>query len=173
MSMHKKKILRNAVMVICVLALLLLGSSLVFGWGLKRSNVKASYEFLEYWTEAAGQDFEEPFAIAVDRRNGNVLFTDSRNQRVIIFDGTGNLIREFGTEGDEPGQFSSPTGIAVGPDGAIYVADYNQDRIQKFSNGGEFLLSWGSSGQGNDEFDSPNERLSRGRDQQRLCLRLL
>ena len=39
--------------------------------------------------------------------------------------------------------------------GNIYVADSNQDRIQKFDSGGNFLLKWGTEGSGEAQFRSP------------------
>ncbi len=50
----------------------------------------------------------------------------------------------IGSIGTEQGQFNTPHGIAIGPDGSIYVADSRNNRIQKFSPEGKFLLSWGS-----------------------------
>ncbi len=52
----------------------------------------------------------------------------------------------FGSAGTLDGQFTSPRGIAVAPDGSIFVADSRNHRIQKFSADGQFLLSWGSYG---------------------------
>ena len=155
MSQRRQKSLRAAA---AALGLLLIFSAayLIFGWGLGKSDTEASYGLIAYWTEANGQSFEEPFAIAVDARNGNVVVTDTKAQKVTLFDDEGNFIRSIGSPGDGPGEFQNPTGVAVGPDGSIYVADYDLDRIQKFSESGEFLLSWGSSGTANDQFDSPN-----------------
>jgi DNA-binding beta-propeller fold protein YncE len=49
----------------------------------------------------------------------------------------------WGSEGAEPGQFQSPHGIAVGPDGFIYVADSGNHRIQKWTADGQFVAAWG------------------------------
>lgn len=155
MSQHKRKSLRAGAAAFGLL--LLFGTTyLFFGWGLKTSDTEASYGLIAYWSEANGQAFEEPFAIAVDARNGNVVVTDAKAQRVAVFDDEGNFIRSIGSPGEGPGEFQNPTGVAVGPDGSIYVADFDLDRIQQFSESGEFLLSWGSSGDGDDQFDSPN-----------------
>ena len=42
------------------------------------------------------------------------------------------FINEWGTAGSGPGQFSAPTDVAVADDGSIFVADYGNDRVQKF-----------------------------------------
>ena len=48
-----------------------------------------------------------------------------------------------GEEGSLPGQFAGPRGIAVAPDGTLYVADTMNHRIQHLSQAGEVILTWG------------------------------
>jgi len=52
--------------------------------------------------------------------------------------------RTWGAAGAEPGQFNRPRGVAVGPDGEVYVVDSDNARIQVFSPDGAFLRQWGS-----------------------------
>ncbi|GAB4443674.1 MAG: hypothetical protein OHK0015_44080 [Chloroflexi bacterium OHK40] len=54
----------------------------------------------------------------------------------------GTTTLEFGQEGIGDGFLNDPRGIAVGPDGAIYVADYSPGRVQRFSSEGVFERSW-------------------------------
>ncbi len=49
---------------------------------------------------------------------------------------------------------NSPQGVALGGDD-IYVADTNNNRIQKYGYDGVFHLQWGSQGIGNGQFNSP------------------
>ncbi|MFM8541142.1 MAG: 6-bladed beta-propeller [Nitrospira sp.] len=49
----------------------------------------------------------------------------------------------IGTEGVDDGEFKSPTGIALGQDGALYVADTDSHSIQKFDKDGTFIARWG------------------------------
>jgi uncharacterized protein (TIGR03663 family) len=51
--------------------------------------------------------------------------------------------KAFGVEGSGRGELRSPRGIAIGPDGSVYVADAGNHRIQKFTAEGEFLDIWG------------------------------
>lgn len=60
----------------------------------------------------------------------------------------------LGGAGSETGQFLSPRGIAIAPDGSFYVADSLNHRIQHFDAGGQFLNAWGSRA-GMDAGDAP------------------
>lgn len=53
-------------------------------------------------------------------------------------------LQSIGTQGTEPGQFQSPRGIAVAPDGTIFVADTGNHRIQHLTPDGDVLQVWGS-----------------------------
>jgi len=48
------------------------------------------------------------------------------------FDSNGNFVTKWGSEGGGHGEFNEPGGIAVDSSGFIYVADTNNNRIQKF-----------------------------------------
>jgi DNA-binding beta-propeller fold protein YncE len=61
----------------------------------------------------------------------------------------------WGKNGDEPGEFNYPYGIAVDSRGKVYVSDMNNHRIQKFSSAGEFLKSTGSYGTENGQLKYP------------------
>jgi uncharacterized protein (TIGR03663 family) len=54
--------------------------------------------------------------------------------------------RAWGAQGTAPGAFDAPRAVAVAPDGALYVADSRNHRIQKFDADGNLLLTWGSFG---------------------------
>ena len=58
------------------------------------------------------------------------------------------LEHEWGTSGEEPGQFREPMGIAVDNEGNVYVADARNQRVQKFTPQGEFLVTYGTPGTG-------------------------
>lgn len=72
-----------------------------------------------------------PCSIATDV-SGCMLVVDTGNYRVVVFDADGNLLHFFGSRGCGNGQFFDPHGIAISPNGIIYVSDNNR-RVQIFS----------------------------------------
>uniref|UniRef100_T1GW62 Uncharacterized protein n=1 Tax=Megaselia scalaris TaxID=36166 RepID=T1GW62_MEGSC len=60
---------------------------------------------------------------------------------------------KLGGRGSEPGSFTWPRGIAVGPDNCIVVADSSNHRVQVFDSNGMFVKQFGEYGNGDGEFD--------------------
>ena len=87
-------------------------------------------------------------------KDGTAYIADSRNHRVLHIDSQGGVLNEWGTFADgvsspaAPGTFNEPWGIAVGPDGSVYVTDTWNHRIEKFNSSGKFITAWGVFGQG-------------------------
>jgi DNA-binding beta-propeller fold protein YncE len=61
-----------------------------------------------------------------------------------------------GGRGTGKGEFDSPMGIAVDPNGNVLVADTNNGRIEKFSPTGSFLSVVASKGSGHGQLGEPN-----------------
>lgn len=62
----------------------------------------------------------------------------------------------FSEEGSGNGQLKQPNlGIATDSEGNIWVADTENNRVQKFNSKGEYLAQFGKEGAGNGEFKSP------------------
>lgn len=57
--------------------------------------------------------------------------------------------------GDGILQFKEPTGIALDSSGNLFVAEAGNNRIQKFTNTGGFIRSWGGFGSGAGQFKYP------------------
>jgi len=139
----------------------------------------AEGNFMLEWG-SAGSDvgqFINPNGLGVDT-SGFVYVADTFNNRIQRFDSDGEFTSMWGwgvntgavdfeicTAASQPcqagivgsgdGQFFSPTEVAVGGLGGVYVADWNNDRIQVFDTGGNFVTKWGSSGSGNGQFMAP------------------
>ncbi len=93
--------------------------------------------------------------------NGNVYATDTWNGRVEEFTAAGQFIRAWGQQnlnvsGLKPTDLYGPRGIAIGPDGSVYVADTGHKRIQVFSSDGRFLRSIGSAGSAPGQLNEPS-----------------
>jgi DNA-binding beta-propeller fold protein YncE len=82
----------------------------------------------------------QPMGLAFDE-DGNLYVTDvtDKKHRVLVFDPSGELRLEFGTQGGEQGQFWFPNGITVDDRGRIYVADGDNGRLQVFDKAGKLL----------------------------------
>ena len=93
-----------------------------------------------------------PRAIATGL-NADFYIADSRNHRILHIASDGSLLREWGTyadafAGNAPiGTLNEPWGIAVGPDGSVYVTDTWNHRVQKFTEDGTPITMWGQFGQ--------------------------
>ncbi|MCK4828168.1 NHL repeat-containing protein [bacterium] len=61
----------------------------------------------------------------------------------------------FGTKGIGPGQFREPQDLSVDPGGFLYVADTQNQRIQKLDSKGRFIVEIGGFGWGKEQFDNP------------------
>ncbi len=109
------------------------------------------------WNSAPGR-FGMPRRIAIDNA-GNVLVTDGH--RIQKFSPAGKLLQKIGRGGGywsrstRNGEFNGPTGIAVGPDGKIFVVEEENNRVQVFDEEEAYLKKWGSSGRGNSRFQAP------------------
>ena len=69
--------------------------------------------------------------------DGRILIADGyENGRVIVMDGDAKYVSEFGERGEGLGQFNVVHGIAVGPDGQIFVVDRDNLRVQVFRQAG-------------------------------------
>jgi DNA-binding beta-propeller fold protein YncE len=104
------------------------------------------YIFITSWNNS----FNFPSDIAIDPLGAFVLVVDSGNNRIQKFDSNGyddtaKPIGQWGTFGTNSGEFVNPTYIELDSSGKfVYVADTNNDRIQKFDSNGNFIAKWGS-----------------------------
>jgi len=80
--------------------------------------------------------------------DGSLYLADSRNHRIVHLDAQGVFLNAWGNygnvmDGEVPGGLlNEPWGVAVGPDGYVYVADTWNHRIQVFTPEGDFVRMW-------------------------------
>lgn len=74
-----------------------------------------------------------------------VLIGDHRLVDLEIRPGASRLIRILGSPGREPGQFQDPEGISRDEDGALWVTDEDNRRIQVFGPDGTYRAHWSVS----------------------------
>lgn len=81
-------------------------------------------------TEAGGDPMRlfGPREIVVTA-SGNVMITDTGNNRIIEYTAEGDFVRQFGRKGSGTLEFNEPVGIATNSAGDMYIADYWNKRI--------------------------------------------
>jgi sugar lactone lactonase YvrE/uncharacterized membrane protein (GlpM family) len=85
---------------------------------------------------AYSADFGEPVDLYV-ASDDKVYIADKKQNRVVVLDQDGSLLRTIGEE-EGSGQLSSPEGVFVTPEHAVYVADSGNQRIAVFDQNGIF-----------------------------------
>ena len=61
-----------------------------------------------------------------------VYLTDPEGFRVLVFTSTGDPLAVFGKYGTEENSLAMPNGIALDPDGSIWIADAGNNRIVRY-----------------------------------------
>ena len=75
--------------------------------------------------------------------NGEIFVADTGNGRVAVFSQDGQLVRTIGSVGSGPGQFSSPVGVVISPDGELYVSDRSNQSVQVLTLQGVYIREFG------------------------------
>jgi DNA-binding beta-propeller fold protein YncE len=120
-----------------------------FGMGAAQGQ-DASIKFehvMNIGSEGTGEGqfkYVEDFAFS---KEGRLLVTDAAHAWVQAFDKTtGKFIGRFGGKGDNDANLDKPEGIAVDPDGNIFIADYNTGYIKKYDASHKWLLTFSEYG---------------------------
>jgi hypothetical protein len=83
-----------------------------------------------------------PQSVATNANGSIVYVTNAGNHRIQTFTSAGDWLGAWGGQGGTDGRFNAPAGIAVAPNGNVYVADKFNKRIQEFTPGGDFIRKW-------------------------------
>lgn len=128
--------------------------------------------FGEHGTEP--EQFLRPQKIVIDQA-GHLWVTDACNHRVQVFAIHGSraeLVQVWGQQGHEPGQLNFPydiwldeAALAGETGGFVYLCEFGNHRVQKFTPAGQYVGSFGRNGRRDGELDQPwgIARDSRGR----------
>ncbi|WP_406693876.1 peptidyl-alpha-hydroxyglycine alpha-amidating lyase family protein [Singulisphaera sp. Ch08] len=84
-------------------------------------------KFLASWTTGGA-----PFGLGL-AGDGRLFVADGRANRVTVLDPEGKPLTHWGQKGTEPGQFLLPHAACLDSQGAVYVAEINGKRVQKFT----------------------------------------
>ncbi len=87
-----------------------------------------------------------PVDVAVHGSELYVLDNDDTCQIVVLDRSDGRVLRTFGSQGGEPGQFKIPNSLALDAQGNIYVSDTHNWRIQKLAPDGTPIWVKGTPG---------------------------
>lgn len=84
------------------------------------------------------EEFHGVFGLGSDHVNKRIIATDCHNNRIQVFDEEGNFLFCFGRKGFNDGEFQSPTGVGVGPNGEMVICERLKGRIQVSSQNSGF-----------------------------------
>jgi hypothetical protein len=77
---------------------------------------------------------------------------------VQVFDATGGtarLVRHWGQRGHNPGELYYPYSIVLDGRGSVYLCEYGNHRVSKFTLDGRWLGTWGREGRDEGELFNP------------------
>ncbi len=113
-----------------------------------------------FGSKGSGADqLDDPEGICVGPGD-NLYIADTNNNRIQVWTSDGKPVKSIGSFGisamwrNDP-QFDHPAGVLAIPDGQVYVADTNNNRIVLLDPNGLVALSWGSQGARHRQFNLP------------------
>ena len=101
---------------------------------------------------------EEEERAVVEKKTALIVVADQGNHRVQVLRlEDGSHVRTIGSRGKGPGQFDSPSGVAMDGEGHLIVADSGNERVQVFRlEDGSDVRAIGSRGDGPGQFEEPH-----------------
>lgn len=111
-------------------------------------------------TLGSPEELQSPAYIAIDEARARIYVSDSRANKIVIYDRFGKKAGEIGRQpAGEKGTFtfSSPQGMAIDKAGNLYVAELLGARISVFDAQGKYLRSFGERGDAVYQFEAPKD----------------
>lgn len=123
-------------------SLLLLGCLGIVAWGKAAAQRVPEWVFKEDLRIGSERDdvtgFSDIRGLLVDQK-GNIWVLEASTQEIRIFDPTGRHLRNVGRKGKGPGEFVYADGMALAPDGLVWVHDPQNVRFSIFDQEGKFV----------------------------------
>lgn len=127
----------------------------------------AQGQYLRGWQTPAHAN-GRPSGLSFDG-DGRLLVADTHYYQVLKYTPEGDLLTDQtigGRAGRAPGEFGFVTDAVVDSAGYLYVGEYgDNDRIQKFTPDGQFVLQWGGHGEAPGQFRRPQNLMVDSNDQ--------
>jgi DNA-binding beta-propeller fold protein YncE len=95
--------------------------------------------------DGAGE-YDRPTDVAVAPTGAFYVADGYGNARILKYDRSGKLLKQWGTKGKGEGQFNLPHAICLDSRGRVFVGDRENNRIQIFDADGKYLDQWNESG---------------------------
>ncbi|KAL5505400.1 hypothetical protein EMCRGX_G006824 [Ephydatia muelleri] len=105
-------------------------------YDLEVRGAKPNYSTINNGPHQLNTSITSPLCIAI-HENGD-LFIGGEANCIYVLDQNGVQKSVIGSKGNGPGQFNTPSGLAI-KDDALYVADRNNHRVQKLTISGDFI----------------------------------
>lgn len=97
------------------------------------------------------------YGLDYNKELNTIVASDFARDSVLLLDTKLDVKKEFGSSGSGEGQFHGPEGVAFTPDGYIYVVDTGNNRVQKFTPDGKFVVKFGEKGEYESMFNNPSD----------------
>ena len=132
------------------------GRVFVADFGNARVQVYADGAWTENWDDGARGHLAAPEGVAFLAYSGITAVTDRELDKVVLFDGGGQFLREWSVVGLGGDRLDEPAGLAADASGRIYIVDSGHDRVVVFDQQGTLLDQWGQTGAAEGRFSRPS-----------------
>lgn len=108
------------------------------------ANWQQLYADVVFGEADGGYVMNHPLDIAVS--GDRVFVAEEFNNRISVFDTNGTPLYQIDSASGGGQPFNRPNGVAIAPDGSLYIADTWNYHINQYTQEGQFILGWGQPG---------------------------